>query len=77
MAWNKEYECMPADKLRQFQLEKLKETVDWISKKVPFYKRKWFWPVVGAAVITTVIITAGGGGSSSNQGTVSIGGHLP
>jgi hypothetical protein len=47
------------------------------AKKVPFYKRKWFWPVVGAAVITTVIITAGGGGSSSNQGTVSIGGNLP
>ena len=40
MAWNKEYECMPIDKLRQFQLEKLKDTVDWISKKVPFYKNK-------------------------------------
>ena len=40
MAWNKEYECMPVDKLQQFQLEKLKETIDWISKKVPFYKNK-------------------------------------
>ncbi len=40
MAWDKEYECMPVDKLRQFQLEKLKDTVDWISKKVPFYKNK-------------------------------------
>ncbi len=40
MAWNKEYECMPVDKLQQFQLEKLRETVDWISKKVPFYKNK-------------------------------------
>ena len=40
MAWNKEYECMPVEKLQKFQLEKLKETVDWISKKVPFYKNK-------------------------------------
>ena len=40
MAWNKEYECMPVDKLQQFQLKKLKETIDWISKKVPFYKNK-------------------------------------
>ena len=40
MAWNKEYECMPLDKLQQFQLEKLKETIDWISKKVPFYKNR-------------------------------------
>ena len=40
MAWNKEYECMPVDKLQQFQLEKLKETVDWVSKKVLFYKKK-------------------------------------
>ena len=38
MAWNKEFECMPVDKLQQFQLEKLKETVDWVSKKIPFYK---------------------------------------
>ena len=40
MAWNKEYECMPVDKLQQFQLKKLKETIDWISKKVSFYKNK-------------------------------------
>ncbi len=40
MAWNKEFECMPVDKLQQFQLKKLKETIDWISKKVPFYKNK-------------------------------------
>ena len=44
--------------------------------KKPFYKRKWFWPVVGAAVATTVIVTARGG-SSSNLGTVSISGSLP
>ncbi len=44
--------------------------------KKPFYKRKWFWPVVGAAVAATVIVTARGG-SSSNLGTVSISGSLP
>ncbi len=31
---------MPVEKLQKFQLEKLKETVNWISKKVPFYKNK-------------------------------------
>ena len=40
MVWNDKYECMPVEKLQKFQLEKLKETVDWISKKVPFYKQK-------------------------------------
>jgi len=41
MPWNDEYECMPAKKLQQFQLEKLRETVAWVSKKVPFYKKKF------------------------------------
>ncbi len=41
MAWNDTYECMPAEKLKKFQLEKLKETVEWVSKKVPFYKKKF------------------------------------
>jgi phenylacetate-CoA ligase len=40
MAWNDKYEKMPVEKLQKFQLEKLKETVDWVSKKVPFYKKK-------------------------------------
>ncbi|UCG05241.1 MAG: phenylacetate--CoA ligase [Desulfobacterales bacterium] len=40
MPWNKKFECMPVEKLQKFQLEKLKETVNWISKKVPFYKNK-------------------------------------
>ncbi|UCF91180.1 MAG: phenylacetate--CoA ligase [Desulfobacterales bacterium] len=40
MAWNKKSECMPVEKLQKFQLEKLKETVDWSAKKIPFYKRK-------------------------------------
>lgn len=40
MAWNDKYECMPLEKLQKFQLEKLRETVDWLMKKVPFYKTK-------------------------------------
>ncbi|MEK6195752.1 MAG: phenylacetate--CoA ligase [Deltaproteobacteria bacterium] len=41
MPWNKEFECMPVEKLQKFQLEKLKETVEWVAKKVPFYKKKF------------------------------------
>jgi phenylacetate-CoA ligase len=41
MPWNKEFECMPVEKLKKFQLEKLKETVELVSKKVPFYKNKF------------------------------------
>ena len=40
MPWNKKFECMPVEKLQKFQLEKLKETVNWVSKKVPFYKKR-------------------------------------
>ena len=40
MPWNKKFECMPVEKLQKFQLEKLKETVKWVSEKVPFYKNK-------------------------------------
>ena len=40
MPWNKEFECMPIEKRQQFQLEQLKQTVSWVSKKVPFYRRK-------------------------------------
>ncbi len=32
---------MPLDELKKFQLEKLKETVAWVTDKVPFYKRKF------------------------------------
>jgi len=32
---------MPVEKLKKFQLEKLKETVAWLSEKVPFYKKKF------------------------------------
>ena len=41
MPWNKEFECMPVEKLQKFQLEKFKETVEWVAKKVPFYKKKF------------------------------------
>ena len=41
MPWNDKFECMPVEELKKFQLEKLKETVDWVSKRVPFYKNKF------------------------------------
>lgn len=40
MPWNDEFECMPVEKLQKFQLEKLKETVAWVSERVPFYQKK-------------------------------------
>ncbi len=41
MPWNDAFECMPVDKLQQFQLEKLRETVAWVTDRVPFYKEKF------------------------------------
>jgi phenylacetate-CoA ligase len=41
MPWNDTFECMPVEELQKFQLKKLKETVTWASKKVPFYKNKF------------------------------------
>ncbi len=41
MPWNDEFECMPTEKLQQFQLQKLKETVAWAAQKIPFYKQKF------------------------------------
>jgi phenylacetate-CoA ligase len=38
--WNEHYEAMPLDKLREFQAGKLRETVQWLCDRVPFYKRK-------------------------------------
>ncbi|MGA6926151.1 MAG: phenylacetate--CoA ligase, partial [Desulfosarcina sp.] len=40
MPWNETYECMPVDQIKQFQVEKLQETLDWVAKRVPFYKKK-------------------------------------
>ena len=41
MPWNDKFECMPVEELKKFQLEKLKETVAWVSERVPFYKNKF------------------------------------
>jgi phenylacetate-CoA ligase len=41
MPWNDKFECMPVKALKKFQLEKLKETIAWVSEKVPFYKNKF------------------------------------
>jgi phenylacetate-CoA ligase len=32
---------MPVDELKKFQLKKLKETVAWVSAKIPFYQKKF------------------------------------
>lgn len=40
MPWNEKYECMPVEQIQQFQLEKLRETIDWVAKRVPFYRKK-------------------------------------
>jgi len=39
MPWNDEFECLSREKRQQFQLQKLKETIAWVSERVPFYKR--------------------------------------
>ncbi len=54
MPWNDEFECMPVEKLEQFQLEKLKETVAWVGEKVPFYRKKFEEMGMGADMITSV-----------------------
>ena len=41
MPWNDEFECMPPDKLKKFQLEKLKETLAWVTGNVPFYQQQF------------------------------------
>jgi phenylacetate-CoA ligase len=41
MPWNDKFECMPVEELKAFQLKKLKETIAWISAKVPFYRDKF------------------------------------
>lgn len=43
----------------------------------PFYKKKWFWPMVGTAVAATIILSTRGGREAPTQGTVSISGSLP
>ena len=40
MTWNDKFECIQYDDIRKFQLAKLKETVAWVYKRVPFYREK-------------------------------------
>lgn len=40
MAWNDEFECMSLQEMQKFQLAKLKETVNWVIERVPFYRKK-------------------------------------
>jgi len=38
--WDEKFETMPLAELQKFQLRKLKETVEWVYERVPFYRRK-------------------------------------
>lgn len=38
--WNSTFETMPAEKMREFQWQKLRETVQWVSGRVAFYGSK-------------------------------------
>ncbi|MBW1777280.1 MAG: phenylacetate--CoA ligase [Deltaproteobacteria bacterium] len=40
MPWEDQFECMPAEKMQAFQLKKLKETLEWVYEKIPFYRKK-------------------------------------
>lgn len=41
MYWNKDLETMPREKLRSFQLERLKRVVKYAYEKVPFYRKRF------------------------------------
>ena len=45
----------------------------------PFYKKKWFWPVVGGVAGAAIAgaVLGGGGDSGPGTGTVDVGGSLP
>ena len=51
MPWNEKYECMPVEQIPEYQVEKLRETIDWVAKRVPFYKKKFKETGVKAADI--------------------------
>ncbi|MEJ5358870.1 MAG: phenylacetate--CoA ligase [Desulfobacterales bacterium] len=38
--WDEKFETLPLPELQKFQLRKLKETVEWVYERVPFYRRK-------------------------------------
>ena len=54
MPWNEAFECMPVEKLKEFQLQKLKETVAWVNEKVPFYRNKFKEMGIGPNDIKTL-----------------------
>ena len=37
--WDEKFETMNDGAMKNFQLEKLKETVKWVYDRVPFYKK--------------------------------------
>ncbi|MDD4508574.1 MAG: phenylacetate--CoA ligase, partial [Eubacteriaceae bacterium] len=39
--WNESYECMPKERLKELQLERLKRMVNRIFDNVPFYRNKF------------------------------------
>ncbi len=40
MIWNEQYECMPVEELKTLQLKRLRETVERVYHKVPYYRKK-------------------------------------
>ncbi len=38
--WNEEFETLSLEKMRAFQGQKLRETVQWLYDRVPFYRKK-------------------------------------
>ena len=39
--WNKEFETMPREELKKLQGQRLRQAVEYVSKRVPFYQRKF------------------------------------
>ncbi len=54
MPWNDQSECMPLDELQPFQLTQLKQTVDWVAERVPFYQKKLKALGIGADDINNI-----------------------
>jgi phenylacetate-CoA ligase len=41
MPWDDKFECMPVEELEKLQLKLLRDTVAWVTAKVPHYKNKF------------------------------------
>ncbi len=39
--WDEKYETMRLEEMQEFQSEKLKETVNWVYERIPFYKNSF------------------------------------